>query len=124
MSYKNIFQISRVSGCHVAPHSLIDLSIGPIWSLLKVTAAHHRKPDQGEGCSHTKVIASYIIPCSFRAWHFLVVTASYMTTEISTISIELSLNKAHILKTHTIFSSSHDSMEKIPPKSRGIPALN
>ena len=34
---------------------------------LKVTAVHRSTPDQGEGCSHAKVIASYIIRCSLTA---------------------------------------------------------
>ena len=69
--------IVKVSGVTLTPHSLVCM--GPIRSLLKVMAAHHRKPYQGEGHLHVEAIASYITPCSLRACQLLIVTASYMT---------------------------------------------
>ena len=53
------------SSVTLTPRSL--LSIKPVNSLLKVMTAYHRKPDQGEGHSHVKTIASHIITCFERA---------------------------------------------------------
>ena len=73
-------------------------------SLLKVMAAYHKEPNQGEG-HMSKAITYYLILCSSRAVPlFLGVTASYIITETSVISIVLSLNKAHVLKALTMFS--------------------
>ena len=59
-------------------------------------ATHRREPDQGEGCSHAKVIASYITPYSLA---LVQLHDSYMViNETSVMSIVSSPNKAHVLK--------------------------